>query len=143
MGPVEWKGKVLERWEEAFPREPQRPIVLTTMLVDQTQRNATQPYLSSTLVQPFGKPLATINATYSEWSLAQPPAAAFEVQGLASCPMNCGYDGAAGGGGALGLQHAALLRMAAATGRHSLLRRYEARLAAAASAAAAAAAAAQ
>jgi hypothetical protein len=132
VGPLEWQGKVLERWEETFPREPQRPIVRTTLLVDQSVRNATQAYLSSTVVQPFGVPLATVNATYSEWRVGQPPASAFEVLGLASCPMDCGYDDDAAGGAGSGLQHVPelLLRTLAATGRHSLLRRYAARIAA-------------
>jgi len=141
LGPVVWgHSKLLEKWEVAYPPEPLVPMMLSTLLVDQTLSNATQPYVNALSIEPFGIKLASVNATYTDWSTAPPPPQAFAVQGLASCPMICDVESSrsssSSSSSAIGsadspsmdAEDIALARLAAATSRPSVFRRLAARL---------------
>ena len=131
-----WPNNTLaELWRQAFPPQPEWPVITSSLYVNQQVRSSAILLLNSVAIEPLGVRLATINTTYTKWTAGAVPASAFAVQGMEKCPMACS-DGWVTAGGEVA--DTLRLRLAAATNRRSVFRRLLAALAPPAAAAPAA-----
>jgi hypothetical protein len=93
LGPTHWEGHAVEKWE--YSDVILKVIKMTTSdwFVDQSGASP-KPLFKSQAITPFGRtpPIGYDNFTYTSWVDGTPPAAKFNIQGVASCPKSsrCG-----------------------------------------------------